>query len=93
MKAEGIDIGPALTGKSLSVERTLYWNTGDQLAVRRGDWKLIHNGPSLTKGTDELYNIAEDPYEKKDLAQEKFTLAGQMREILAREIALDKVGE
>ena len=93
MEAEGIDIRPALTGKFLPVERTLYWNTGGQLAVRRGDWKLIHNGPSLTEGTDELYNIAEDPYEKKNLVQGKFTLAGQMREILAREMALDRAGE
>lgn len=90
---EGIDIRPALQGNPLSKERTLYWNTGSQLAVRRGDWKLIQNGPSLDQGTVELYDIAEDPYEKKDLAGERLTLTTQLREIMAGQRALDIIPE
>lgn len=41
----------------------LYWRFGDKLAVRAGDWKLLHNeGLGL-----ELYNLAEDAGEQKNL--------------------------
>jgi len=93
MQVEGIDIGPALHGDKMQVERTIYWNTGSQLAVRYGDWKLVHHGNTVNKGKSELYNIARDPYEKNDLAGEKITLTAQMREILAHHRALDRIPE
>jgi arylsulfatase A-like enzyme len=34
-------------------------------AVRSGDWKLVHNSPF---GPLELFNLADDPYEQRDLA-------------------------
>ncbi len=93
MQVEGIDIGPALHGTNMPDERTIYWNTGRQLAVRYGDWKLIHHGNAVSQGKSELYNITRDPYEKNDLADEKITLTAQMREILARHRALDRIAE
>lgn len=93
MQVEGIDIGPALHGTKMPDERTIYWNTGRQLAVRYGDWKLIHHGNAVNQGKSELYNIARDPYEKNDLADEKITLTAQMREILTRHRALDRIAE
>ena len=93
MQVEGIDIGPALQGEDMPDERTIYWNTGRQLAVRYGDWKLVHHGDTVNKGESELYNIARDPYENNDLAGEKITLTAQMREILARHRALDRIPE
>ena len=46
-------------------------------AIRCGDWKLIQNGhlegnynrPMPTEHKFELFNLAEDPYEKNDLSQ------------------------
>ncbi|MBL8231982.1 MAG: sulfatase-like hydrolase/transferase [Bryobacterales bacterium] len=35
-------------------------------AVRRGDWKLVHNTPFTPL---ELYNLKNDPYERTDLAK------------------------
>jgi arylsulfatase A-like enzyme len=45
-------------------------------AIRCGDWKLIHNGhlsanytgPIPAEHTFELFNLADDPYEKNDLS-------------------------
>ena len=39
-------------------------------AIRKGDYKLIWDW----HGKLELYNIVEDPYEKKDLAQQQLEL-------------------
>jgi arylsulfatase A-like enzyme len=33
-------------------------------AIRRGDWKLVHNSPQEPA---ELYNLAEDPREQNNL--------------------------
>jgi len=93
MQVEGIDIGPALYGKEMQEERTIYWNTGRQLAVRHGNWKLVHHGDTVNQGKSELYNIALDPYEKNDLAGEKITLTAQLREIMARQRAMDRIPE
>lgn len=46
-------------------------------AIRRGDWKLIHNGglganytgPKPSQDKYELFNLAQDPYEKNDLSE------------------------
>jgi arylsulfatase A len=47
-----------LEGEPLSA-RTLYWRTPSQKAVRQGPWKLVG---------DELYNLADDLAESRDLA-------------------------
>ena len=47
-------------------------------SIRCGDWKLIHNGhltanytgPIPAEHTFELFNLADDPYEKNDLSGE-----------------------
>lgn len=64
---DGLDLVPYLTGKKTSSpHETMYWRFGEQWAVRHGDWKLvISKGGS---GKPELYNIAEDVGESKDLA-------------------------
>jgi len=36
-------------------------------AVRKGDWKLVHNSPFAPR---ELYNLKNDPYEEHDLIEE-----------------------
>eukprot|EP01041_Mallomonas_annulata_P023716 gene23716-44286_t len=58
---------PYLTGKQTSrPHQTLYWRYGPQWAIRHGDLKLVvSKGGS---GQPELYNLATDIGESKDLA-------------------------
>ena len=64
---EGMNIWPVLAGTGSGSPRVLYWNTGRQYAGRGGDWKLIQDRKS---GLIELFNLADDPYELTDLAQD-----------------------
>ncbi len=50
--------------------------------VRQGDWKLIV--PQAGKGKPELYNLAVDPQEKKDLAATEAERVKGLREALNR---------
>ena len=69
---DGVSLVPLLTGEKLP-ERDLFWhyphygNQGGEPSaiIRRGDWKLIHY---YEDGRDELYNLAKDTGELKDLA-------------------------
>ena len=73
--ADGVDIMPLLTGGAATERDTLIWHfphysnqggtpTG---AVRKGDFKLIE---FYEDGRLELYNLAEDAGENRDLARE-----------------------
>lgn len=91
MNLEGINIWPAIADNSAVSERILYWRTNKQLALRKGDWKLIHHGKSLEEGKDELFHLAQDPYEQKDLAAENTTKLSDLREELANQFNRDPV--
>lgn len=64
---DGVDLMPHLTGANkVRPHETLYWRYGPQWAVRHGDLKLVvSKGGS---GEPELYNLATDFAETKDLA-------------------------
>lgn len=66
-KLDGVDLTPYVTGKDKArPHQTLYWRYGPQWAVRDGDMKLVvSRGGS---GKPELYNLAADIGESKDLA-------------------------
>ncbi len=67
---DGVDLLPYLNGAEPSDKRphdTLYWRRGDDYAIRDRDWKLSWNDESGPK-TIQLFNLAEDPGEWKDLA-------------------------
>jgi len=89
---EGTDIWPALQGGSIRKERIFYWRTGRQLALRKGGWKLVHNGATPDEGGDELFHIAEDPYEKVDRAQDNPQKVSELRQELERQFSMDKDG-
>ena len=59
---DGIDLMPYLTGTAPPPEREIFWEMGQQTAVRRGDWKLVLNG-QLVEGAP-----AEDQVHLADLA-------------------------
>lgn len=64
---DGISFLPTLLGKDRRQRRHdyLYWefDETDQVAVRRGDWKLISK-----RGVPHLYNLANDLHEDNDVA-------------------------
>lgn len=73
-KTDGISILPTLTGKSQQQpHKYLYWEfheEGGRQAVRVGDWKLIKQKIKSGNPTFELYNLKNDPFEKRDLSAE-----------------------
>jgi arylsulfatase A-like enzyme len=77
-RLEGINLLPILEGRSPQVERTLFWRTPTQKAVRKGDWKLLANGPLLF-----LFNLRDDIGERTDLAAQRIDLIRQLRPLIA----------
>ncbi|MFM7319180.1 MAG: sulfatase-like hydrolase/transferase, partial [bacterium] len=67
---DGVNLLPYLSGANAGKPHdTLYWKFGQQWAIRKGDWKLlVARGGSMMP---ELYNLADDIGEKKNLATEK----------------------
>ena len=72
-KLDGFDLLPYFNGKEKNGPHdTLYWRFGPQMAIRRGDWKLVRYDPVVDgmKGavTDaKLYNLKDDIGETQDL--------------------------
>ena len=75
---DGRDAWPTIArGKPSPHEEILLNVTPYNGAIRCGDWKLIHNGrlganytdPKPAEDTFELFNLADDPYEKTDLSE------------------------
>jgi arylsulfatase A-like enzyme len=65
---DGADLVPYLTGqKGDGPHESLYWRFGPQWAIRQGDYKLL-NSP---EGTVQLFNLASDVGEQRDLAAER----------------------
>lgn len=74
-KLEGTNLLPFFAGeKKDPPHEALYWRFGPQIAIRKGDWKLIRydaNADGKAGTTDaRLYNLARDLHEDHDLASE-----------------------
>ncbi len=70
---DGISLLPLLQGQQQSVRRFLYREFpgyGGQLSLREGDWKLVRQNLGKGDTSVELYNIASDPGESTDLADQ-----------------------
>lgn len=72
---DGLSFAPTLLGKAQAPRPFLYRESpgyGGQQSVRQGDWKAIrtalNRGNDLSKIKTELYNLAEDPGETRDVA-------------------------
>ena len=76
---DGISILPSLVGKGTQKQHEfLYWEfheRGFQQAVRTGDWKAVRakQGQPL-----ELYDVARDPHEDKNVASEHPEIAARI---------------
>jgi arylsulfatase A-like enzyme len=85
---DGRDVWPALTGRVPAAPRQLYWVSAraTAAAVRDGDWKLV-----VTREGDraELFNVAADPGEKRDLAAAEPQRVAALRKLWAELAARD----
>jgi arylsulfatase A-like enzyme len=79
-KLDGVNLLPYVTGENKGrPHQTLYWRFGKQWAVRDGDWKLVGgNGGDLN---GELYNLADDISESKNLASENPEKFKELKEL------------
>jgi len=79
---DGRDIWPLVCeGVANAEPRPLYWKTPNSSAVRLGDWKII---VKRGRGDVELYNLASDPYETEDLAQQHPETVKKLERLLAK---------
>ena len=74
-KLDGVSLLPFLSGQNKNPpHEALFWRykawthkpEQDGWAIRQGDWKLVRNGWAQTQVA--LYNLKDDPSEKKNLA-------------------------
>jgi len=54
-------------------------------AIRHGDWKLI----VADKKEPQLFDLASDPYEKRNLAKDEPERVAELQRLLAEQQALD----
>ena len=87
---DGLSLAPTLLGRPADQRRHefLYWefpSYGGQQAVRLGDWKGVR--PALAKGrTDvELYDLAKDPAESRDVAADHPEVVARIERIMRDE--------
>ena len=84
---DGIDIWPLISGSGATYpERSFYWNFrgGAQLGFRQGGWKYVsvdRNDP----GKMELYNVAEDPYETRELSHQHPEIARDLAGLIRQQ--------
>ncbi len=82
-KLDGVNLLPYLSGENTDrPHEMLYWRLGPQVAIRKGDWKLVKGaGSAGVEGIErrvkanmdgaELYNLASDMGEKTNLAEQQ----------------------
>ena len=81
---DGLDILPMVTEGAPTPHQEIFWEMGEQTAVRRGPWKLVLNG-QLVEGTapeDELHlaNLDDDMAERHNLKDDYPMLAAELKE-------------
>ena len=70
-----------LKGKAPTVRSSqdaVGWELGGRKALRKGDWKIVYANKPWGKDGWELYNIAKDRTESRDLADENPQKLGEM---------------
>jgi arylsulfatase len=86
---DGISILPALLGKEGQKRREhLYWEFpgyGGQQAVRWGDWKGVRQNTNKGSLEVQLYNLADDVRESKDVAAANPEVVARITKIMAED--------
>ena len=76
---DGVSLVPVLLCGEPIAERTLFWQTGDMKAVRRGPWKVVIEHDQQAQ----LYDLTTDLGERKNLAARESERLRDMLEALA----------
>jgi len=77
---DGVNLLPFLTGKQEGApHERLLWRSGQQSAVRDGDWKLVQ----VRGQQPQLYDLKDDIGESRDMAREKPELLRQLQSAYA----------
>lgn len=90
---DGESLWPVLTGARTGWKRSkpMVWvfpEYGGQVAVRIGDFKVVRQGlKTKSPGNWEVYDLATDPTESKDLASEHREIVAQALDVLRREVS------
>jgi arylsulfatase A-like enzyme len=86
---DGVDAMPLAVSQARSPHEAVFWASGGQLAVRRGKWKLVHNGFAADgsdagrkplQGDDAVWlsDLDDDPGEKRNLRHREPALADEL---------------
>ena len=89
LNIEGINFWPSLEGNSLPEDRVMYWRMNVGMALKKGDWKLIHHTKTLDVGMDELYNISLDPNETNNVVSENEKIVSKLKKEMEHQLSLD----
>ncbi len=79
---DGANLLPVLAGEAAAPARdALFWRFGPQRAVRQGRWKLVdwRDFEARTNSGWQLYDLASDPGETRDLAAAQPAVAAELR--------------
>jgi arylsulfatase A-like enzyme len=87
---DGLSFMGILLGKKAQENRIMYWRSNNSIALKKGDWKLIHKGKTIAEGIDELYNLRHDPHETKDISGQNQELVKELKKEIQNQLLLDK---
>ena len=93
---DGQDLSPVLFKGGTLKSRDLYWvwNTKpNRWALRSGDWKMVRydKAPPETSKDWNLYNLADDPREKTNVADQHPKILERMHGLYLKQKAKDKI--
>ena len=71
---DGIDLSSELAGKRSNVDRSFFWRTKRQGAMRRGKWKLLREGKN-----EFLFDLSVDEREQADFKSENTAVFEALR--------------
>lgn len=74
-------IGEAAAGRKQTQHEYLYWEFGGWTAIREGDWRAVK--PARSEKW-ELFNVASDPGETRDIAELKSDILARLTLLAAR---------